>query len=562
VPFVYLAFVALVTYLPGRLILMNLPDSTRRSLVDERTAAPVGWALSYLLISTLQLAATWIGQSPGVSNSVLYVGVVTVLWVRTRFRGGADIPSHPAAVSFALFVVYLLTLLLLVPSYETASSKDWLFYYPNTFVLLGREPAARFVEGIKLEYLMKRTPEMSLFGSFFVSLMGQSYDRFQVACLLPNAWVFWVIHLFSIRWFGRRAAILSMSLLAVAPAMLRGCTTAEPKFIAAFFILLSAYYYLLVREKNEPGKDMPRAVLAGVLAVAAFMCHPSMLFYSVGIVADQAYLFWRGRRVQVRGFWAGICGATAVLVVPWYAWLVSTFGWQLPFRPTSTLAQPLRLSLGEYALTRSKMMITTLLAPAALSKKLWHAFVGLPPSGGNPTDPLRAWGNHILRFYDQTYLGGMTLAVGVTLLLIGWTARPRGPARPGRSAAYLWMTLGAISCFLVHLSNVDNQGHATNLTAPLFILVLCYAGHVLSWLPAWADKLVLSVAMTEVVLNRSLIYFITRDQNKLGLVYVYESTRSWLAGPGLLAPALLAAALLLAYSASIRRWSDPGFLDT
>jgi hypothetical protein len=284
------------------------------------------------------------------------------------------------------------------------------------------------------------------------------------------------------------------------------------------------------------------------------MCHPSMVFYSLWIVADQAYLRWRGRNVPVRHFWAGVGAATVVLVAPWYGWLIATFGWKLPLQPTSTITEPLPLSFWEYGLTRLKMMITTVLAPSYLVKDLWHGLPGLlVSSGGNQTNVLGKWGNLVLRFYEQTYLAGMTMAVGLTLLLIGWRVRSRGPAHAGRTAVYVWMTLGAISCFLVHLNIVDNQGHAMNLTAPLFILVLCYAGQVLGSLPTWAGRLVLSVAAAEALASRSLIFFVTRNLDRHGLSYIYESTLSWFSGPALLAPALLAAILLLAYLASLHR---------
>jgi 4-amino-4-deoxy-L-arabinose transferase-like glycosyltransferase len=547
-PFLLLAFVALVTWLPGRLMIRNLSDAARQGLVDENTAQPLGWALSYLLIATIQLATTWMGTPPIVTNSVLYLAAVAILWAGARRRGPAPDSPLAAAVGFALFLAYLLTLLLLLPSYETGFASDWRLYYPNTFAYLGQEPLSSYTEGVPLEYLAKRTPELSLYGSFFASLLGQSYDRFQIACLLANAWVFWAVHLFAVRLFGRRAALFALLILPLSPAILRTATVPEPKFVGAFFVLLSAYYYLLAREGTEPAWSARRAAVAGGLAVAAFMCHPSMLFYSLWVGADQILLRWRRRRLLLRPYLLGAGASALVLAAPWYLWLLRAFGGPTAFGPTAALAEPLPLSFSEYLVTRLKMVVTTLAAPSYLIKKLLHDSP-IPPafSAAALAEHLRDWGNLVLRFYDQTFLGGMTVAVGVTLLLFGGSRRVRGAARPGRAALFAGMGLGAAACFLALLSRVDNEGNATNMLSPLFLLVFCYAGCVVSRLPAWGARLVLAVAALEMIADRLLIFFITRDLDKRGLDYLYEWTRSRFAGPAMLAPILLAAVLLFAY---------------
>ncbi|HEU5180461.1 MAG TPA: glycosyltransferase family 39 protein [Candidatus Polarisedimenticolia bacterium] len=554
-PFLLLAFVALVTWLPGRLMMRNLTVSVRRELVDEDTAQPLGWALSYLLIATIQLATTWIGTTPILTNSVLYVASVAILWLGARRRGAAPIPAGgPAAVGFALFVTYLLTLLLFLPSYQTAFSSDWRLYYPNTFAYLGQKPLSSYAAGVPLEYLAKRTPEMSLYGSFFVSLLGQSYDRFQIACLLPNAWVFWVVYLFAMRLFGRRAAVSALLILPLSPAILRTATIPEPKFVGAFFVLLSAYYYLLAREDTEPARSAHRGAVSGGLAVAAFMCHPSMFFYSLWVGADQILLLWRRRKLLLRPFLLGAGASALFLAAPWYLWLLRSFGGRTAFTPTAALAQPLPLSFGECVVTRLKMVVTTLAAPSYLVKKLLHDSP-FPPdySTAALAEHLRAWGNLVLRFYDQTFLGGMTVAVGLTLLLFGWSPPFPGSVRPGRAVVFAGLGLGAGACFFALLSRVDNEGNATNMLSPLFLLVLCYAGCVLSRLPAWGARLVLAAAVLEMIADRMLIFFITHDMDKRDLDYLYEWTRSRFAGPAILAPILLAAILLLAYCWSVQR---------
>jgi hypothetical protein len=559
--FLHLAFVALLVYLPGRLMIRNLSESARSSLVDENTALPLGCAFSYFLISTIQLATTWTGWPPLLANSSLYLAAVAILWIASRIRGaGAKIPAHPAAWSFALFVLYLLSLLLLLPSYKTSFSRDWGLYYPNTLAYLGRRPLSGFTDWLGLEYLVRRTPEMSLFGSFFVSLLGQSFDRFQVACLLPNAWVFWAVYLFGVRCFGRRSAAFALGILPLSPAVLRAATITEPKFVAACFALLSACFYLWARDEPDPARVVPRGAVAGALAVGATMCHPSMLFYSFWVGADQLYLRWRRRPTFLRAFCAGGCAGAAVLAAPWYAWIARSFGRQIAFHPTATLTQPLSLSLWEYAVTRLKMIIATLLVPSYLVDALRHGSP-IPPSFTGPAlaHHLRYWGNLTLRFYDQTFLGGMSVAVGLTLIVAGWWFRPRGEKRPGRAAIYLGMGLGAVICFFALLKDVDLQGNATNMTAPLFLLVLCYAGQVLGRLPKRAARVILAAAGLEMIANRLLTFLVTRDLEKQGLVYLYETARRWFAGPGMMIPILTAAAFLAAYLVSVRRL---GVMDT
>ena len=52
------------------------------------------------------------------------------------------------------------------------------------------------------------------------------------------------------------------------------------------------------------------------------------------------------------------------------------------------------------------------------------------------------------------------------------------------------------------------------MVSPLFLLVLCYTGRVLSRLPARGVRLVLAVATLEMTASRLLTFFLTRDLDK------------------------------------------------
>jgi len=479
--FVILGVIVFATFLPGYLILNCLSQEQRDAFSDSWSLFPLSFALSFVFICMLQFVSFVAGVTSPSLNILLYGTVVTGLWAfsRHRTRKLRLILPEPAFQMFLIFLAYLIVLLMVTPSYETGFTGDWRLYYPNTFLYLGRAPAEAFSKGILLEYITKRTPFLSLYSAYFLSILGHRYDIFQVTCMFSNSLIFWGVLLFCNRFMGRRSAISALLLLPIAPAMLRAITVPEPKIIGTFFVLLAYHHYLLFRSGIAAAAEC-RQRIAGICAVAAFMCHPSMAFYVVWLYIDQLFLLVVKRVPFARLFWSATLLAGFVLIAPWVMWMGSSLGWHAVLQPSLTVSQPLTLTFWQYLYTRATMVFSTLWIPAPLFKTVWSDAAGLTNvSPAGIIDFTNRWGNLILRFYDQTFLAGMTMTGGFVLLLTGWSRRHRKKVSPAFALAFFWASMGAIACFFVHLGIVDNKGHATNLTAPLFVLALCYLAHIL-----------------------------------------------------------------------------------
>jgi len=236
-----------------------------------------------------------------------------------------------------------------------------------------------------------------------------------------------------------------------------------------------------------------------------------------------------------RLFWGATFLSGLVLGAPLYMWLGSSLGWHAVFQPSMTVSQPLALTFWQYLYTRATMIFSTLWMPAPLIEAVLSDAAGLKTfSITGLIDFTNRWGNYVLRFYDQTFLAGMTMTGGFVLLLTGWRRHHRKKVSPSFSLAFFWLSMGAIVCFMVHLGIVDNKGHATNLTAPLFILVLCYLGHILQGSGKPFLYIVAALSCVELIYVRVAIVVVTWDLDKRGLFYVAEAARNWFGGQGLL----------------------------
>ncbi len=517
----------LATIIPGYCILAALPPEVRGKLEVGKDSTLVAMAFSFIAIAVLQLITWGLQTPPALTNAILYALLVGGLgaWLHRNGRfTRCMLPSGSGFLAWIFFVLYLFELLMLEPSYETAFTADWGLYYPNSAVYLNLAPISAFAAGMRLDYLVHRTPFLSLFGSFFLSLLGDDYFCYQIVILVVNSWVFWIVRLWAGLLFGARAVFASLLLLLVSPAVLRLVSTPEPKMIGTFFVLLAVYFYGRTRAANlQEGRYL--GVLAAGFGVTAYMCHPSMLLYVGWLFVDQIYLrLWKGRALN-REFWGGAVMAVLVLVVPWNVCMGMRLGWAAVLHPATTVSQPLALSAGGYIMSRVDMVLSSLLVPLPLLEALgsvpWPSVVS-GATADMDMDLVQLWGNLWLRFYQHTFLGGLTLAASVATLALGWRHRPRWKAPLPRRLAYGWMAMGALSCVLAHLSLIDTKGQAINLMAPLFVLVLCYAGHVLGQVRPWIAVLVTVISMAELTVVRWLIPVVTAGLPTRGLTYVYH----------------------------------------
>lgn len=476
---------------PGYLALCALPRDVRDRVAEPDAVGFLSMAGSLAIVAAIQLATFLSGGPPGVTAAALLALVVVMLAARTAAAGDGWLEVRGLGAFIAAATWYAL-LVSMVPSYDTGFTSDWRLYFPGARMFLGLEPIDSFASGVRLEYLVKRTPVMTLGGALVMSLAGASYAVFQLACTVQNLLAWWGVRLVAGRLYGPAARRISGLLVLVGPAFLRQVGVPEPKMAAAACAVAALLAYA-----RAVRTDCPRqGALAGALAVLAFVIHPATLLYTMWIGLHQLT-----RRRWVPDLWWAAALA-ALVSAPWFMWTVSRFGFRALVEPARTVSQPVPMTAGEWATTRLGMLVTTIVAPLT------------------PASPLD--GDSVLRFYDQTFLGGLTATIGV-LAIWGVTRRRRDARAPLRAFVRNALLAGALACFAVHVGYLDYKGHATNVVAPLFLLFAAHAGHVLSRLEPLAASLVTTLASVELVRARWLVQELGRTRSDAALKTLHDA---------------------------------------
>ncbi len=555
--FISATVILVLSLLPGVLILARIPAGP---LHGRHLVIPASFALSFFMITVLSLAVFLCGLPPLWGGLFLYAAAIGILWWTVRL-GRVSLPPLPWDLlrCYLLYVAYLLLLLFLTPTYETGGTSDWGLYYPNSLLFLGRQPVQAFADGLRLEYLVKRTPLLSLYCSFFMGFCGRGYAFFQVASLVANSMIFWLVLALGDRFLPEKGARMGMLMLLFAPGLVRAVIVPEPKMIGTVFALFA----LFLHSAPDAGRDTARrasetdagsrcrSMASGVSGVAAVMCHPSMLFYVVWIYACDLYAAC-SRRGANRGFWAGTAGALLVLVVPWFAWVTAVYGIRALGTPTATLSSPLPMGPLSYLGTRLGMILSTILVPLPLAE----ATIGGKLFSNTGSGGLLRWfatsGDLLARYYQQTFLGGMGTLVGGLLLIRVLPRATRLREMTDMRTPLLWLLAGALLCFGVHVGVTDYKGHALNLTAPLFVPAFLAAAATVSGLsPGWRRLICLS-AILEFAFVRLAVLIISQTRETHGLAYVAGYAMDWLRGPGLLPVGMVMAIVVTAYVQAVR----------
>ncbi len=504
----------------------------RRFLHADGDAADIVLSASFVcsvfLISTMAFIAYLTGKPTAVTNTFLYLLTLWALaWTKTRVAGR----WLAALATFLLFAVVSLQLLKLMPSYQAAYTLDWSLYYPNTTLYLGGIQPSWVTEAVQFEYLAKRTPFFTLFNAFYLTFTGRSYAAYQVISLALNAMAMLSVLGLTARFFGARAARIALAMLPFTPLMFFAVVVPTPKFLAAFCFLTALAAYARIRSQAFAPAHRRDRWLCTLAAVTAYMCHPSAAVYLLVIVVDQAIVLLRGRR---RPPWRAIAGpvaAATVLVAPWFVWAVLAFGSDRVFVPTYTISQQ-HLTIGEYLSTRVLMLATTAFMPATL----FHALVG---GGSGGQSWMETFGNPLVRFYWETFLGGMT----VSATLCGVVALARRRTLPAELKQMIgWTATGALGTMLVHLL-VDPEGHAANVMAPLAVLWFVVLWGTLAGAPRGVRAVAVIGALVEFVVAMRLVYLVASVEPP---AFQYLSAESGVLGGAGLVGFCLTLALALA----------------
>ncbi|MCA9400165.1 MAG: hypothetical protein KC713_00960, partial [Candidatus Omnitrophica bacterium] len=384
------------------------------------------------------------------------------------------------------------------PNYFLADTYDWRIYHPVSLVYLRFPQIINASPELYMEYLVKRTPFYCLFNAFFMSLTGPFYYIFQITSITVNTLLFWITYLTAAKLFSKKTAVLSAALLPLIPMFAGRINFPITKPLVMFFILLTIYQYAKCRIFTDSlsfRRDQVLTVLAGV---CAYMVHPMALFYLVWIALDQVVLWIRRKTpISFTFIFSAVCLIT-FMIIPWYAWSISTYGWESVFTPPAGIRESTHDAFS-YLISRFTMIITSVFFPLPHSLTFFNI-------EGAPMDTVTqrwfSWGNYWLLNYFETWLFGFSL----TSLPFGfWGFLKKKPdVFKLFSSPIVWLTcLGAGTVVGANLKIEAAQ--AFNMLGPLSVLVYIFVCHGLSrlskrtlflfWCCLFAENIVMRLLM-------------------------------------------------------------------
>ena len=284
-------------------------------------------ALSVVLLYLVSFGSFAAGVLRTSSYAVSAVAWGMTLWCRKDVRSlWRDPTVRTASTAFAALCAWTFLVTSLVRHLGGGDwGGDWIEHFQRAEYFLGQIPVDfRFI-GMGL--LPARLPLVNLLCAFYMTQVGsgdeQGFERYQLISYLLNLLVFFPCCLFALR-FGERARSkvwLLAGLLAFNPSVMQNLSFLWTKQLAAFFVVLSVYWYLCAMRE----RDGVRMVCAFVSLAAGFLAHHSSGLYILFLAPHYlATCFWKQpHRWRELTAIVVLCPA---LLATWFGWSIATYG--------------------------------------------------------------------------------------------------------------------------------------------------------------------------------------------------------------------------------------------
>jgi len=183
------------------------------------------------------------------------------------------------------------------------------------------------------------------------------------------------------------------------------------------------------------------------------------------------------------------------------------------------------LSVGEYFITRGQLLLSSLFVPVP---EMFLEQIKTPIVQMKNMQFLFVYGNYLMRFYTETFLGGFTV-MGMFLFALAIVSK-RNALHEAKTFLLL-LALGALTILFAN-PDVDHMGQAFNMMGPLLIGVFVYLCSCAANLPRKVLAVFAVLMFCEYIFIRVLMYHltilylkITLATNKKIFVYLFEELR-------------------------------------
>jgi hypothetical protein len=313
-----LASLAVCTFVPGFLLVRRLPW---RPL--EKVCGAVAASLIILYLIAFAVFCFAPGSETGIYRTVACVFAALAIWQwRDIRRLAQQFGARQALKGFAFLLAWSIPALAMIRNFSGAGwAVDWVEHFQRSLFFLHHLPIDIQIVGNYI--LPARPPMMNLLGAFFMGLIEDRFEIYQVVFTFLNLLAFLPCCLMLgalVKSRKTRYSPLTI-LFALNPMMMENSWYPWTKLLTVFFVLFALWLYLSGLRKND-----------GLRIVSAFLCLAAglLVHYSAGpyvVFLGGHYLLrkFAGRPHRFRDL-AAIGVTCGLLIATWFGWSLKTYG--------------------------------------------------------------------------------------------------------------------------------------------------------------------------------------------------------------------------------------------
>lgn len=162
------------------------------------------------------------------------------------------------------------------------------------------------------------------------------------------------------------------------------------------------------------------------------------------------------------------------------------------------------------------MLLTTIMGPVDLFSQGYYI------CQAHPQIPvIRIMGNVILRFYWDSFFGGFTITASIFLLYTIVKYGTNQNSNHKLNICFRYALIGGLLSLFSHLL-VDFKGQASNIMAPLVVIVYVFYCHRIGWLRKYAVAILCFLIFLEYTFSQAIAYSLTAAMPREGTGYLFD----------------------------------------
>lgn len=201
------------------------------------------------------------------------------------------------------------------------TGNDWLGFYNESQFFSSRAGA------VDMQFLLYRTPLYYIVNGLFLRIFGDSFWVYQTGNSILTAPFFLGVYLLSKKLFASsKIGFVAVLFVFFNSFFFMNIIYPFSKILAAYFIIMSIYFYLKLRESKFSGKRKTDFLLWGLFSGSAYMSHQLALLYIIGMGIDYLFLI-RYRIIKFSTKTAAVSIIPLIsIIATWYVWVVGEYG--------------------------------------------------------------------------------------------------------------------------------------------------------------------------------------------------------------------------------------------